>query len=922
MMRAAPFPLWMTLAASVLNCRPAPMRATMRAVVPSETSTNAPRGFGASWLWIQRPRGGDGPGEAAYGERALLRVEHERRVALRRGIRIGSAQSTSQTFLAVLPRGPGWRLIRRGRVDDVSDFLAPLPEVDPTIDDRIGRGAGRVVRLREGAAVGLSLPLPGHRCLDAAFSDDRRGVAVMEPGRAFRTEDGGARWVELRSGLYSDAVAIAGHRWVLGRDGCLALDDAANVSPVDCRVVDAYLPHPTFEVDGAGYRAPSPPDVLRPATPEQLPVDHALMLDEHLALLGTPEGIVEFDLRTGMARRRADPPLPCVAGETAERLVHQLPAVRCESPESEGKHRFTLWRHDGDRWLQVMSGRSYWGNKCHLREDGGAAVCGGACGADPTQTADNCVREGVAHARTVRGQFDSVFAGWLRGAPVFVNRREWRWSRGEESPRPLLGPGSVEIDLANDFITGPVIVGRDDVMRLQLSQDLGSRVGTRVIEGEPGGRFVLRADERSAPPEGSPRVGRSLSVCGNGGIVVRRSSRGLELSTALGQPWRPLLSPEDPSLRRWLLGNLSFEQELGCDGAGVDLRYARSIGWGPLQPRFLGPAQPAQGFAIRRVASSVRCEPPYIPPPADPSIDAEPTGRYFGDLGGLSRLVQRPERPDRGVLTSPLGPTAVEAGHLSHEVLWPEELSSTPGRAAVSALGFAHDRASFLTVVERDSAVHLTLLDAIDGQALRRARRWRLPVTLPTPSPFEVCAIVVNCRPQSRTEYFGRVEPLWRGNRSLAVVSLPPWRRDRVSRVLLIDHEIGGAVRDGLLEIEDAQRVGLYEDGAYAGVAFEDTEGVVWGMDTTGARRRLAPAISWEPCPTEAHGTIVLPVVVEGQLRRPIARGEFSLRAGSLCLRRVVDNAFVMEPSGERWRARYIASRAFVAEAECARWPF
>lgn len=89
----------------------------------------------------------------------------------------------------------GWHFFSARNRWRATTFLGELEQVLRLDDGLVGRGVGRALTLRRGAVEGMDVP---GTVVDAAFADDHTGVAVVEPGVALLTVDGGATWRPLR----------------------------------------------------------------------------------------------------------------------------------------------------------------------------------------------------------------------------------------------------------------------------------------------------------------------------------------------------------------------------------------------------------------------------------------------------------------------------------------------------------------------------------------------------------------------------------------------------------------------------------------------------------------------------------------------------------------------------------------------------
>lgn len=788
---------------------------------------------------------------------------------------------------AVLPRRGGWRIITGDAVLDAPSFIGtPWTRQDLDGIGRPGRGAGRVVRIFEGSLRGAPAPTDAP-VIDVAFSDELRGLAVLEPGRAYRTDDGGARWLPVDGGVFSGAVATLSGRWLLDRERCAQVLDDGSAREVACDDV------PTFRPDSNPLNRLLSPDAWR-----------------------SPPCATPWDCRPR-------PASPCPA---ARHVVPDGSIVLCEAPsDGERANHFDLFDGASGIYRPVLS---FWhphddAGECSIRADGRAAACLGSCealpaGDTPRSAVTYCLRlpGGAQVERRIEvGRDDRlVFIGWRGDEPVLAAPSEVRqgarvYERGR-SVRSLFGhvaPPMATIRVNRDDLHG---VGRDGLLRVRAF-DQDWRIPT-ILEGVPGEGFVARA----LPPWWSRAQGadaeRVVRVCGSDGVLLAASTEdGLWVSERAGAAWRPLFSEGDPTLTRWLRLHRWPVATLDCDEDGVHLPgVGRTLGWGPVAPPLDGaiglpsaeapsqrPWPPALTWDCqysREVASL--CAPPS-PPPRRVS-----EARALVGIDRLSLFEGGASPEDEGRLWTLVDATpACPLGA-------PRGVSGVLVPANDQPLGFVAlthqgpDTLSFLTLVPHDDLVDLTLFEQ-RGVAPAQ-RRWHLGVrgTLHSEDRRTTDSIDGITLDRVGTGAFGSVVAASDDARVAASVQLPTWREGRSQRRLLITNRFGEPVRTRALEYAEPLTSGAYVLPESVGVASVARDGSLVGDDLEGRRIRIAPGIRWAPCGAGARGVVVLPTRVDlpggwdGENLLTDVRAEMGLEGGLLCLRRLVSSRFVHVP--------------------------
>ena len=496
-------------------------------------------------------------------------------------VRVGSRRFEGGSVYPI-PKGRGWRFVTPTGLWDADTFLAPPRLVAWGTGGRIGVGTGRLVQVDHGAIVGASLP--DLIVVDAAFSDDTRGVAIVEPGVVLLTRDGGATWAptgRMPGEVPRGVVATESRRWAFGERQALSIAPDGTTALVPVTAVPRIVA-PTEALralrDGAvrqarrevtlgiehfvGFADPvrrgviverSPPDGGRPEL-----VEYDLVDERVVGVLSTPEFCNRPDL---------------VLGD----VLHVL----CD----RGGEGITLYRRGaGSAWEPRMQVASCGGApRCVVSPDGARIACTGRC--DPAEHCGVgltlCERDasGARATRSVGASADGwELAGYDGDALILVDSRRAlrhaRVVRGAAAPQPLVRG----IDLGSPWTIERRAFGRDGRMRLLLGRLDGAR--REVWEGFAGEDF-----EAITPPASARSEGGNLALCNGDGDLVAVARDGVPWVRPRGRgAWVEALPREGPLA--FLRGTLEQEAAPSCTELGLRIGTRWDaitvLGWGPL----------------------------------------------------------------------------------------------------------------------------------------------------------------------------------------------------------------------------------------------------------------------------------------------------------------------------------------------------
>ncbi|MEZ4408534.1 MAG: hypothetical protein R3A52_18975 [Polyangiales bacterium] len=439
-----------------------------------------------------------------------------------------------------LRRGEGWRFLSGASAWDADTFVAPLRFAARARRGRLGDGAGRVVEIYDGRVEGLSLPTGV--VIDIAFSDDLRGVALMEPGSLLVTSDGGERWDLVSGGR--DAVRVAAdhqRRWAMGDSRAYVIEGLEAVAVPGRDAASASFPSIPAARDAAAA------SVQRSTAWRSLTFVDARRRTVLLTsrTINGRDLYAVYDLAEGRVIGELSPPTDCASPEFffAGRLY-----VTCAGERSLSLHE----SDDFGRWSSRLTTRSCASRpRCAASADGRRVACEGRClgvGAC-SASLSVCERESRAapRERVVGAPAEPWrLAGYEGDAPLFVEHRRFarraRFLRGDGAASPLL---------ANPEREGWVIVGdaprvgSDGEVRLVV-REFGSNT-ERILSGRAGERFAVL----DAPPWVGPGEATSQRLCSADGDALAVAPDGTPWLSTRAQPaWHPFVSPRGDAYLR------------------------------------------------------------------------------------------------------------------------------------------------------------------------------------------------------------------------------------------------------------------------------------------------------------------------------------------------------------------------------------
>jgi hypothetical protein len=482
-----------------------------------------------------------------------------------------------------------WQFVGRTARWDATSFLGDLRRDAWTPTGMLGLGSGRAVIVRDGVAEGLGLP-PGF-VLDAAFGDEQRGVAILEPGTVVLTDDGGGRWspVALRGDTPLEVVALDARRWIRGAVGCHAVGADGSLGAAAC----ASLPWLRDEM-------PSDLEAVQVVSnswlrPRQTPLTFTdTSRRQVLVEAPAPDGPGNhrpttrvYDLERDALVAGPGVELPCEHAGREDFFVADRLYLRCPSSQGTALHALA----PGGRWAErLRTSGCPQESACAASADGRRVTCGGRC--DERTTCDGeswfCERVGDGAPRqwsagpTERGW---RVVGYEGDAPVLIDGRGWlghaEFRRGDGATEPLVP----DADLAGFRRLGAPRLGRDGLVRFWAARADGGRYV--ALEGRPGGPFVVRP----APPWASSDEGRvTFRFCGDDGVAMSDAPDGRAwIAHGLNDRWRPLELDDDPAFAPLRGGSPTGDDRIYCDALGWRRggREESVVGWGrPAPSRF------------------------------------------------------------------------------------------------------------------------------------------------------------------------------------------------------------------------------------------------------------------------------------------------------------------------------------------------
>lgn len=507
------------------------------------------------------------------------------RTELRGAVVTGAEGWIDSPMAAAWQHGGRWHFAGRAEHWESESFLGRATLATSVTQGALGLGGGRVVRLRDGAADGIGLP-PVF-ALDAAFTDDLHGIAIVEPGVVLRTEDGGQRWstVPLPGDVPREVVASGDMRWVRGDLGCFALDgDALRSSAcadLPLLTTEAAIPDEAREpfMRARAARLDWEPLAFTDRSQRRVLVSMPGLRDRR-----SSEVAWIYDLDRDEAVSGSESTLPC-AENLASAFTADRPYVVCRG----GEGTYWLWsREDDGHWRVRLHGSTCaYEIRCAASASGARVACSGTCAEGETCATGGtvCERDGAAPARA--WSVGSDVRAWRIGgydgeALVQLDQRAWLAHAevilDHAAPVPLIRRPAMD----GFRITGEPQVGTDGVLRLWATRaDGGDPI---ALEGHPGGTFSARV----TPPWERTGRGPSFSYCGADGVAwAEAPDRMWWRSREAGDEWEPLLP--DGSRYAALLRSESAERHgsVYCDAMGWTIHGnagLHAVGWGPVEP--------------------------------------------------------------------------------------------------------------------------------------------------------------------------------------------------------------------------------------------------------------------------------------------------------------------------------------------------
>lgn len=657
------------------------LRPAARPVAPQRSSDTAPAA-GTARVWTRSAADYSAwwIGDEGATRRVLL---GGRRLESEGGAVRAAAGGFGAPIVAVWSADGRWDFAAVNARWSSPSFLGPLRLVAEVPSGVLGRGNGRVVVIRDGTAEGLGLP--AGFVLDAAFGDDLRGLALLEPGRLLHTEDGGQRWSSLAlDDAPLEVFAAGGRRWVRGESGCHEVDATGAARASSCDALPLLRPLPPGTSVDALREASSDRDWQPLAFTDASQRRVLVRVREHRDAQHPARGAV-YDLDSDDLVAATEGDLPC---EPTDIFVADRPYLRCRGEEASA----ILWSLDADgRWRERLR---TWDcereSSCAASADGARVTCTGRCDTGATCAGGTTFCERASEGASRQWTEGSAMrtwsvAGYEGDAPLLVDRREWlahaELRRGAGGPSPLVASPSA-VGLRRDG--RDLRLGRDGRIRFGVQGPDGAAHVT--LEGAPGGVFR----PRPAPPWAALDATRAaFSFCGSDGVAMAIAPDGVPWrSDGVDGPWRPL-GPEEIPAR-------STARQVACSSLGWSPNERDLVvGWGPVAPSRHGAVGIPAPERPRDEPTPWRC----TPRGSDRPRSGQPPRMQWVDPASQRDLIQRvgptvhlwsfarstPSSPAPRVLRYRAGPPA---GGPSSGVPW-SMLAADPARA--TALVWAPD---------------------------------------------------------------------------------------------------------------------------------------------------------------------------------------------------------------------------------------
>ncbi len=746
-------------------------------------------------------------------------------------------------------------------------YLGPLRElVRAPVGSTLGLGTGRPVLLRDGTATDIGLP--DGVVLEVAFGDDAHGIALLEPGLALATDDGGQHWRSLAVDRPEAVLAVGPARWVRGAAECRSLDESGALQPCACE----SLPTLRTRAMGADFHA-----LYERVRQGQEWAPMAFVDASQTRLLvryegATPPRAAVYDVVRDEVVAGSAADLPC---DPRRVFTADRPYVECGGEDGAT----ALWSFDGTSWRERMR---TWGCgdevRCAASANGARVSCSGRCTQGATCGAGSAFCERAGEGTPRETSVGSLVRRWrLAGydgeTRVLVDGREWlshvEFIAGDAAPRRLVpSPPAVGLRLE-----GAPEVDRDGRLRLWVRS--GRADGRRLLEGRAGETFA----ERPLLPWMSRPDAPTLPVrsCGGSGLLLAKAEDDVTWASAPGQDWRPLDSAEGVSELRAPASSPGSVVGCGPLPLRTTLGPGEVIGWGPIQPtRFgsVGDGQPERPAWTERPAWHCTHDGSRTAGRSRPRPEAAIS------IGRVGRDWVRPDGARVEFwLNGDATPTRPEGRSWWYRAGARLEMPAI-GDRSWTVLSADARRASVLEITggrPQGPSVGLVTFSADLPPRRQGFPEWalsdRLPSVLTVRDGEHLAALVVP------SDYSTDPTP-----RSMGFLAVVPGAAPQLHWATC-GRELG--------------TLGIYVLDGRSGVARARSDGSVIGGPPGEAPRVLARSTSNVACGPSAHGafTFTTGVTFDGREHGDSARAEYALDGDALCLRVLRADSAVVAPT-------------------------
>lgn len=566
------------------------------------------------------------------GPRWCLQVEeHDGVVRRLRGgvreeIRDGVTHRAEVRFVAepdwVTHDDAGWHFFSRSNRWRSRDFLGDPEQVQRAPHAVIGRGVGRAVTIFNGAIEEMSVP---GTVIDAAFVDENVGFALVEPGVALHTVDGGQSWTHLPA---DDVLGLV----LASAEGVFALGKQHLWRTEGTTLVPAQHP---FITPSECSDEPQTPPAVPPITPRVDWDD-----DAHTAVVLDARG-TRYDLVRDRVVPASEPPCP-----EPERVPGSARIAVClEEHERLSVHV----RNDLGAWSRLGTMRRC-GQRCVASHDGTRVACTGRCdiGGECDGLTTTCeLTEGGRAIERRYGDDARTFTpvGYDGDALLMVDHREHlghaEFVRGDDPPQRLCPhlPARGYTRLVND--AADPFLGPNGMLEFE-GPTSGQEQGRTVFVVRPGRECLRRTEAPFNAP--TPRLrgeeGAWEMTCVPEGRSLRFHDDALWTREGGDRPWQRLALTLPEVEPAWLHAQLR-RGRVECSDVGLWISGGdvAVLGWGRVASTrrvSIGADEAPGDFDPRfNVEWSCRVEPEPRPLPAAPGT---PDGD--GARGGRSNVVR------------------------------------------------------------------------------------------------------------------------------------------------------------------------------------------------------------------------------------------------------------------------------------------